>query len=327
MEVGLYCNEVNYMSLLDIKALIVAELGYKLANSGEIALFNTRLNKAALEVFMLADLDGSLDEDVFDFYTTTQQVVVPHYVGLVRGGRYYDSRVQVPVDHMVNRYHDEGFSNETWYLKFREVAKSPLQRDIENASIITFSIPAVESEDIILYIQGETDRSSTFKETITIAAGNLTASTIEQYSRVRVLTKNRLTNYDITTKDVEDNILAVIPNDRKSHQYTIWQVSESEQPYSQTTTVELLYKVPFYPLEQDGDQFLGSDKYDLAIVYKFMQHRAKKDNDIANFMRLCNQAINIAHTDAEPGGKRMKINFAPAPYQNIPYGYYGSTRL
>ncbi len=312
------------MALNNILHLIAADFGLDLTQTVQRALTLEHVNKAAEELYRMTDLDGSLDEMIVNIDTHTQQVALPPNIDNVRGGRYYESRHVITVDHSVNRYQEPGYANDTWPLRFRRKSSSPICRDIENQSILKFTLPGVESSDIIISTSGETDRSSNYNEEIVLPAGSLEIETTENYKKLKSIRKNRITTYDVSISDVEDISLGIIPNSQLFSKYVIWQVNDVE--YSGTLSIagsiEIQYKKPFIPFVNDFDQFLDSDKYDLAIVEKYKELRAKNVDAFTLYQQKANQSLQIAHDDADPGTTRRKVGFPRSPFFDLPYKKY-----
>src|SRR4051812_38002649 len=167
--------------LLDILKMVKEETGIKYDTSiNEKNLAISRINRAGQELHNTYDLHTSITEEVFDIQTGAQQLVLPHYIGIIRGCRYFDNRQKIPIEGMNNRYHS-GYGNEVWYLKFREKEDSVLQREIYNQSRITFTLPLAEDKDINITIIGPTDKSSLIRETVLIPYGSLTAQTVNNF--------------------------------------------------------------------------------------------------------------------------------------------------
>ena len=316
------------MALNDILNDIVAETGFKVRTSAsEREVVVTRVNAAAKELYDSTDLPGSLDEQVFDLNAGAAQVSLPEYVGQTRGGRYYDSRMKVAIDDMGNRYHAGMNFQDVWYLNFRKLSKSPLSREIINESVLKFSTPIEELEDTRIAIIGPTINSSRAAEEIVLLANTKEVSCISNFrSPIESILKNRKTLYDITVKDIEDNILAVIPNSQYRSTYNIYQILDTPFPTLPSTwsALEVKFKKRYVPMKEDIDQFVCGDDFDKAIFWKFMEHRSRNVEAASAFQAKTIQATDTLITDEEPGKKR-NLELVPGPWWNLPYkvGYLG----
>lgn len=309
--------------LLDILKMVKEETGIKYDTSPpEKNLAIARINRAALEIHTMFDLHNSISEEVFDINQGSQQVSLPNYVGLIRGCRYFDNRQRVPIEAGANRY-QSGFGNEVWYLKFREKEDSVLFHEISNQSILTFTLPIVETNDINIFIIGRTSNSTSFKEQVVIKAGTLSASSIGNYKDPLISLRKSATNlYDISITDIEGVQLAIFPNSHLGLIHRILQVAES--PYipmpNSMSALEIQYKKRYQPLVDDTDVFICGSIYDFAIFNKYMEHRARTTEAALAWTGKCNQLIGQIWDDLK-AGKREQIDFIPGPYFNPPYVY------
>jgi hypothetical protein len=311
--------------LIDILRMVKEETGIKYdTNANEKNLAIARINRSAEELHRMMDLHTSIVEEVVDINMGTQQVTFPPYVGIIRGCRYFDNRLKVPIDAMNNRY-QSGFGNETWYLKFREKEDTVLLKEIQNQSTLLFTISIAESTDIKITISGPTSNSATFKETVIITAGTLSATSVGNYkSPLRSLDKNRKTLYDITITDVDNNILAIFPNNLYALRHKC--VQTGDWPFLPTpnslAALEIQYKKRYIPLVEDDDQFVCGEIYDTSIFYKYMEHRSRTLENAQAWMAKCNQAIAQIWDDLK-AGKRELIDFVPRGFFDMPYGPSG----
>jgi hypothetical protein len=300
---------------------VAAQLGVTISLTEERTLWLGRINRAALTgVYNKGDFEDLMDETVLDFNVETQQVTLPSYVGIVRGMRPYDLRLRQPIDHPSNRY-GSGYGNEIFYLKaFREKSKSPLARAIENESTLTFSIPIEESTPIVIALRGTTDNAFRATESVTIPAGSLSAECLCNFVRLESMRKNRVTTYDVTVKDADENELAVIPNAHYDSIYRVIQVLDT--PYFNTggsdLAMEVYYKKRFIPFLNDDDEFIGGSGFDDAIIFKTLElHSASVEKKI-EFSAKFKEALKDFHEDST-AGKRRQMNFSKHPAIRMKY--------
>lgn len=314
------------MPLIDILTDIAAEFG-QAGNDADRNLRVFRINKAAKEIHQSIDLEEALDEEIFAFnQDSSQQITVPAYIHKVRGARYVDGRIPISIDDMRNRY---GFQwlceNETWYLKPRAKGVSPLSRDISNQSVITLSIPLAESFAFSVTIVGKTDNSNRFTETLTFAIGETQKVSSGNYISVESVTKTQITTYDVILEDVEGNELGRILNSEYQSAYRLYQIMDEESTTQLPTNfsgVELNFKKKFQPFKNDYDCFLGTDRFDPAIFWKYCEHRTKDPKESPAFLFKCNQVLSQAAAEDTPGIRR-KVQYRPQPFFNLPYNSEG----
>lgn len=308
--------------LLDILTDIAAEIG-RAGNDGDTALRIYRVNKAAEELNDANDFEEAMDEAIFNFQTTdnAQTISLPPYIFKVRGARYADGRIPITIDDIRNRYNFQWFmENETWYLKPRYKGQSPLARDIDNQSTITFTIPVAEQEVFSVTITGETDRANRISETLNFAVGDLLKETTGNYLKVESIVKSRITNSDVTATDAEGNELGKVLNSEYQSLYTLYQILDEETGAvlpSNFSGCEIFYKKKFQPFKNNQDTFFGTSRYDKAIFWKFMEHRVKDPKESAAFQIKCTQVLSQMFEN-DTAGKRRRINFRPSPFFNMP---------
>lgn len=304
--------------LINILQDIASEGDANLDLPDQKALLKAKINAAAREIYYSTDVENSLTEGVFNFDVSQNQVTLPWFVGEVRGYRWYDSTRRIEHQDIRNRYNSEaGYG--VWLDSFREKYRSALMRDITNESVLRFSIPKVEDSDIIIAVEGTTDHSANIVEEVTLAAESLTAETIKNFkSPIVSISKNRLSNFDITVKDVEDRVVSLLPNCLLSPSFiTIQVIDDINRSLNAVSGIEVLYKKTFIPLESDYASFFGSDIYDKAIFWKYNEHKTSNTLDAAAAFQLkCTQALLQISTSREVS-RHTKIGFAPSPSFNM----------
>jgi hypothetical protein len=306
--------------LLDILTDIAMEIGQTNTESEKSARIY-RINKAAREIHEGTDLPESLREDVFDINVSSQQVSLPAYVYKVRGMRFFDGRHSINLDDMRNRYNfNYTGENELWYLQWRKKQNQALSREIANQSVIKVSVPLPEESSFTVTLTGSTDKSSRVTEILSFAVGDTEKTTTTNFVTLESIVKSRATKYDINLYDVENNLIGQIINAEYQSYYNIYQIQDTESftMPANTSGVEIFYKLKFFPFKNDTDCFLGTDRYDSAIYWKFLEHRSKDVKDASAYAIKCNQLLELAF-DNEQAGQRTKINFKPHPFLNLPY--------
>jgi hypothetical protein len=275
------------MPLSNIIDIISRQFGFSVTDAEEKATLIDGINTAARKIYLGNDgvgddLDGSLVENVFNINQSSNQVCLTPDAGWIRGVRYFDSRLRVEINDMYPRYHHGGFSREAWPMKFRELNKSPLARDIENQSTLTFTIPAVDGDIVTITIIGSTTNSSFVREVVTIPVGLKSVETVANWTTVKSIAKTGRSLYDISITDAGSNVMAVWPNYMKQLEHVVFQLSDDEYnpPVLDRASVEVCYKQSFVPMEEDSDEFQCGQQYDETIAWKFIElyQLLKKDN-------------------------------------------------
>ncbi len=310
------------MALIDILRDIASRDGDDIDNQGEKDTLITYVNQAARKVYETTDLKESLVPEVFDMNVESQLVALPWYVDTVRGFRYFDGREPIDIDDARNRW-GKDWCNEVYGLKYRDHLKSPFQRDVSNEGRLTLSIPLAESVAFNVSIVAATPNSARIEEVVTFGIGDLEKETVNTFKKpFSAITKSITTIYDLSIRDVENNLLSVIPNYKKSVVYRIVQILDTESAESAGTisTVECLFKIPFPQMRDDGDQFLGTDRYDKAIYWKYKEINEENDEKKAlGFLGQFTKEMNQLDKE-ESVGKKRRMSFQRR-LNNLPYRY------
>jgi hypothetical protein len=317
-------SESLRMALLDILQRLAADCGYNIKDINERDSVVSKINKAALEIYQMTDLPGSLDEQIFNLAVDATEVVLPAHVAEARYGRYVNTQENIQFEHQLNRYNFPGIYNKACAFKFQRKSTSCLTKTIANQSILKFYMPLPMAEDIVISIQGPTDRATQCREKVILVSGETEAVSLENFkSPLKSLRKSHITESDIIVYDVEDNEIGIIPNNQRYSRHTIWQIQDDTDGLLQIadSSVEVIYKKAFVPLEEDEDQFLDCDDFDMAVIFKVKEHIAQNDIAMTLMNKKCNQAVNIAISDKDPGTNIKRISIKPSPYIRPPYKY------
>jgi len=312
------------MPLVDILTDIAMENGLTANDTQKLARIY-QVNKAAKEIHTASDLEESLKEEVFDYAVDSQQIALPAYIERVRGMRFFDGRQSISLDDMRNRYnYNFTGENEVWYLQWRKKESSTTCREISNQSVITVSVPLAEEEEFNITFTGKTDKSERISETITFAIGDLEHDTGNNFISLESVVKNKVTKYNVSFYDVEDNLLGEVLNSEYKSVYQVFQIADTESFSSDnfTSGVEVWFKYKFQPFRYDEDCFLGTDKYDDAIVMKYLSKFARNKEDAVLYDLKCKQIMSDLFNN-DQAGQRTKINFKPNPFLNLPYTNVG----
>lgn len=279
-----------------------------------------KINDAWREIWDSNDIPESKDEIIVDINVEAQLVTMPWFCEHIRKMRYFNGRLPITQENQINRYH-ENWGNEVWVKQWRKKTRTCLARNIDNFSQLVVSIPLPESEDIVVTVIGETTNSAKTRENITITAGSTGAVSVGNFtSQIASITKDRQTTYDVTVADINENVLTVIPNHLLTFRYLIVQIldqidAQMQQYYS---SVEVHYKKQFEPVLEDTDEFVYTDRYDMAIVWKYLEQNKNDVTSAAAAQLKCTQILNQV-IDNEAVGVHSQVNFKEQPYFRLPY--------
>lgn len=310
------------MSLKSIRAKVAAKLSFNPTDTDLRTLVDSYINEAAFELWHTFDLVGSLKEEIIWFEGPTKQIALPSYVLVVRGLRYYNSQYNIPLNDMRPRYLTQGFGQES--LNFREKGKYPLHTEIENESILKFTIPVEETAAISITVIGKTPSSSKISETVVIPVGSreVITTNIWKSGGLHSISKDASNVYNIKVLDADDTELAEIPNSELNSKYTIIQVLDDNiEQVNQQSGIEVLYKPVFRPFLNDNDEF-QAEGYDDAIFWKTMEiYNGRQDDDNAGgraygCQQKCKEILDIIAGN-NSSGKRMIMDFKPNPMYGL----------
>lgn len=331
------------MALSKILLDIATELGIDITNDTERSWVVDKINDAAKEIYESDDIPGCLRELTFNIDSEAQNsslVSLPGYIDKLRGLRWTSVQGgKIPQNDMVPRYHlGKGWGANAFSLPFRVIREVyPLKRDISNASVLTFTLPVAEAEDITITIIGKTGNSDRFSETVVIPAGDLTITTAGNYEEVHSIIKSGTNLYNIEITDVEDNNLGTISNAELSPAYKILELIDGnlgpQMNYGGQTAIDILYKTRFNPFVNLADEF-PCPNCDRIIFYKFAEYYlAQMPGRLMDAVAAGEKAkllLTNLNVDTE-GGKELEMQFgrnglleAQNPYNNL---YMNSRRL
>lgn len=302
--------------LRDLVAILGSRHGIDTSDSASLSLLIRDINQAAFELHKKVDIEEAMDEQVFDLNTETQQIALPSYVYVARGWRYHETEEKIEIGHGRNRYGYNNCGDEVWSFNFREKRKQPTSRELVNQTILAVSVPLAESEEFSVTISGATPNSSRDSETLVFAIEDkIKLTTLNFQDPIDSIVKSSKTKYDVTVKDSDDNILAVIPNYDTKVNYSIYQVWDTDDNGISTNvpTIEVRFKYHFKPCKELTDSFWGTDVYDQVIEVKYEELRTKDIVAAGAFQTKASQLLNDIDADRS-SGRRKKITYKKSPF-------------
>lgn len=268
------------MSLVTLRARIASERGINLSASTDY--LDSQINLAGRELFNSYDLPNSLDEmlvtlgsDAYD----KQRVSLPWQVAKVRA--VMDDAQDYQWDLLDIRH---SYQEGTWrppYYGFRVVkSNAALSREIVDTGPLTFTLSAVEADDVSITINGKGANGSRIAEVVIINAGSLAATTTKAYFDVYSINKHNVTTADITVTDILGNTVSFIPNFRQLAKFTWVNIQQRGQSYGQDKVLRVLYKM-FYPdMVEEYDTFICGEEYEDIIYWETLSRLwSSEDSD------------------------------------------------
>lgn len=314
------------MPLKDILLKVSAEIyGSKLSTTADRDLIVRKINSAAKELYDSQDLIGSLREQVFNAdLTDNWQITLPYYVQHIRGVR-TPCKMPTKLEDMLPRYISEDWSSHS--MSWRKKHITPLSHTLDAASKLTFTLSGIETEDVIIYITGSTPTAQRTTETVIIAAGLTSVTTLNNYvdfPGITVIRKKDLTTYNISITNDANVEVGFLPNCELEARNTIIQVvngccTPTNCGISGCKCWEILYKLHFIPFSGDFDEF-PCEGYDDAIFWKCAElwwatQDGKQETAIlAN--QKCTSIIEQIAADAKKG-QILKFDFGKNKYANM----------
>lgn len=263
------------MSVKYILSQAGAKMGLSPSETSQRPILLRFLNEAAEELYAQSDMAGSVMEQMFKV-NGDQTIGVPAYVGQIRALREFNTMIPWKITQLRARYNVSNWTDywRTWRLK----GKQALETSIDNQSVVVITTPVVESPAVTVTITGRTTLASSTTEDVVLSSTSV--QSVNQWIEITALNKSRVNYYDITVKQIDDKVLAVIPNNEKFSSYQIIDVSTCpwlSQTGSKTDNyVEVLFKKKLPYLSEDGDEF-PAQGYDNMVVNKMMQLWAEEE--------------------------------------------------
>jgi len=274
------------------------------------------LNEGAQELYEESDMVGSLVEDSF-YVQGNKTIALPSNVSSIRAVREKESKYPWNLSSLTERYtyNNLGQDDRTWRIKGYEPFK------VTPSSFASMKATATQAmTDISLTVIGTRSDASRFVETVDMDATSNTFSTT--FTAIESIIKSDVCTYDITIKESDDTVVAVIPNNEKESQYLIVDVSEfpweSDAAQNDEHTLEVVYKKKLPYLSKDSDEF-PADGYDNIIVNKVMQLYMEEQGKLEEAMlydKKASRSMGRRNSDLQRG-QRQKVRFDKHPHDKL----------
>jgi hypothetical protein len=225
------------------------------------------INEAARQIYTKTDLPISLEE-CYIRTSTEAELALPPFVGELRGIRSCEWNDNWTINDLRPRYSQAEWP--TIWKTWREKKPSPLKIDSDNLANLTIQIPEADST-VIVSIVGESLDSNNVRESITMDATEKTGT--KNYTSIKAIRKNKVTDYNITILDGDDEEISVIYADQLEARYKIVDVSEYpnlRECSDGTYSMEVLFK-PRLPRLIDEQDAFPVDGWDDVIVAKTIE--------------------------------------------------------
>jgi len=283
-------------------------------------------NNAAQELWDSEDFPGSLDEESFKPYDTTSSFVsFPHYVDAIRGVR--------PCDFEVTEVYSKaaGFQSD-FYLRspwmWREIERSPLRRNLEEASQLTIRRTYQQSQqDAIIFLAGKTDVAENENELIEFSAGETEKQTEKAYETLSLLGKDRITDSNFQLFDSAGNEVSLIPNNYLEVSHLIVQILErcTCSCACGCSCVRVLFKRKLPPFFSDLDIIPSGIELPLMLKVQEWIDLKSSDRDILERSQMVAEKANSLWNRL--AYNKDKSNIKPLNFPRTPFVKYSNNDL
>jgi len=300
---------------------ILQQVSYKMGlnqtNPAQRAVMLRFVNEAVVELYQQSDMAGCLEEQYFKI-NSNQTISLPEYVGQIRAMREAYSHIALKLSQMRPRYNQFSWPDEwrDWRLK----GLTALQAAIVNQSIMTITVPAVETPPVVVSITGSSNVSANVTETITMTSTSMV--TTNSFNDIKSVTKNVVNQYNVVIFDIDGNLVTTIPNDKLEARYQ--EVDISTSPWYPANVnpllgwVEVLYKKALPWFSNDTDEFPAKG-YDNIIVNKVLQLWCEEKGDIQGAMAYsakATQSLAQIHEDMNRGTDDV-VSLVQNPHDSV----------
>jgi hypothetical protein len=292
------------------------KLGVNPSDNHQRSIMLDYLNEGAQELYEESDMVGSLVEDSF-YVQGNKTIALPSNVSSIRAVREKESKYPWSLSNLTERYAYNTLEQDdrTWRIKGYE----PFKVTPTSFSGMKAVVTAAMSTITITVVGSAAGISRTFED-VTLSSTSNTFSTT--FTSIESIIKSDVCTYDISIKQSDDTVVAVIPNNEKESQYLI--VDVSEFPWESTAaqddnhTLEVVYKKKLPYLSKDSDEF-PADGYDNIIVNKVMQLFMEEQGKIEEAMlydKKASRSMGRRNSDLQRG-QRQKVRFDKHPHDKL----------
>jgi hypothetical protein len=292
------------------------KLGINPNDNHQRSIMLAYLNEGAQELYEESDMVGSLVEDSF-YVQGNKTIALPSNVSSIRAIREKESKYPWSLSGITERYTYNNLEQDdrTWRIKGYE----PFKVTPTSFSGMKAVVTAAMSTITITVVGSAAGISRTFEDVTLSGTSNVFSTT---FTSIESIIKSDVCTYDISIKESDDTVVAVIPNNEKESQYLIVDVSEfpweSDAAQDDEHTLEVVYKKKLPYLSKDSDEF-PADGYDNIIVNKVMQLYMEEQGKIEEAMlydKKASRSMGRRNSDLQRG-QRQKVRFDKHPHDKL----------
>jgi hypothetical protein len=203
------------MPLSYILTQVERKSGMTGSDAGQRAMLIDIINEAAQEIYETEDIPGCLRECYIQA-NSNQELALPSFVGELRAVRNAHWNGAWNISDMRPRYHARDW-RDSW-KNWRDKGVSPIHTEHSNSAPLSITIP-VADDSVVITINGETLDSNRAIDSITMDATEKDGT--QSFTAIKSISKNKVTDYNITILDADDVELATLYADQTESRYKL----------------------------------------------------------------------------------------------------------
>lgn len=273
------------------------------------------INRAWERIWSVNDLPNSLYTCIIAPPSDTNIIALPRFVYELRKARYYKGP-------QIEFYRPERyFSQVGWYqhtFEWQTVGVSPLKNAVLNASTVTITIPDALDTPLIVTLIGQTDRGAKARDIITFEPGETSKVSVETFAQFFSISKNIITEIDVTITDADGREIAVIDSDKYNCRHVLMKTAEDCSFFcadSGCCCPEILFKrVPdtLYYDEDDVPEPWGQVLQADAVAHILSTKEGKEKR--AGLFATQAAGLTTRFGQVSGRGQNKPIDFGPNPH-------------
>lgn len=288
------------------------------------------INEACDEIYSTTDLPVILKE--VDIQVTKDlRMALPGFVGEIRAVRVLKNwdwaNYKFSLMGIQSKFAGNNWANK--WSNFEIIGESPIANELLTQLPLKFSYPVIDPTLIISTV-GESSNSNRVVDNTPMAG--LTVYGSKNYINITSLKKNRLSDYNVTITDANDNELAVIYADQLDSRYLLVDISKypdlagtdccvGDTPYGYMATV--LYKPRLNLLVNDEDEFPVTGFDDIIVIRAKQLLAEDTDGALAVALYQKSQKRLKGKIQDKTGTFKAKLTTAPNPIYKFKSYFYG----
>lgn len=247
--------------LKDVIAFVTSRTG---ETSRDILL--REINFAWKELWNSDDIPNSLFEISVKPIDNQARITLPWYVDQIRAVKQNWGRIRIHLNTPRPYYQDETFVQSLWV--WRVLGYRPMYKSISNATTVDITIAKVETATFKVVLRGPTDNAQDSREELVFQPGDVTKQSTLRFTDLISITKDKLTESNVTIADSLGEEIGLIPNCSFEAKNTIVQITDKcFRVCTDCLCFDILYKAPCPYLYYDDTTIL----YEEVLMAKTLE--------------------------------------------------------